>query len=116
MEFDSVEAWMTHSSSTYEAGDKSHGSYSVIQHFVEETVGYRCSVCGATSESDPGGSGGGQNGSETAALSSMHRLYNPNSGEHFYTASVKERDGLVSAGWKYEGVGWTAPGLSSTPV
>lgn len=40
---------------------------------------------------------------------SMHRLYNPNSGEHFYTASTKERDGLVTVGWKYEGVGWIAP-------
>ena len=39
----------------------------------------------------------------------MYRLYNPNSGEHFYTASAKEKDGLVKAGWKYEGVGWVAP-------
>ena len=36
----------------------------------------------------------------------MHRLYNPNSGEHFYTGSVEERDMLVSAGWIYEGIGW----------
>ena len=46
----------------------------------------------------------------------MHRLYNPNSGEHFYTASAKEKDGLVKVGWNYEGVGWTAPKTSSTPV
>ena len=39
----------------------------------------------------------------------MHRLYNPNSGEHFYTASTVERDRLVELGWKYEGVGWVAP-------
>lgn len=38
----------------------------------------------------------------------MHRVYNPNSGEHFYTASSVERDSLVNAGWIYEGVGWTA--------
>ena len=25
----------------------------------------------------------------------MHRLYNPNSGEHFYTASVPEKEKLV---------------------
>ena len=36
----------------------------------------------------------------------MYRLYNPNSGEHFYTASATEKDGLVAAGWNYEGVGW----------
>lgn len=40
---------------------------------------------------------------------SMYRLYNPNSGEHFYTASTGERNGLISRGWNYEGIGWTAP-------
>ncbi len=39
----------------------------------------------------------------------MYRLYNPNSGEHFYTASEVERDHLVSVGWTYERVGWVAP-------
>jgi hypothetical protein len=46
----------------------------------------------------------------------IHRLYNPNSGEHFYTASDAERDGLVSLGWRGEGEGWTAPAKSDTPV
>ena len=45
----------------------------------------------------------------------MHRLYNPWSGEHFYTASESERDTLLSAGWTYEGVGWYAP-LDGAPV
>ena len=39
----------------------------------------------------------------------MHRLYNRYTGEHFYTASDSERDGLVAVGWRYEGVGWVAP-------
>jgi len=39
----------------------------------------------------------------------MYRLYNPNSGEHFYTSSTEEKSVLVNAGWKYEGIGWTAP-------
>ena len=39
----------------------------------------------------------------------MFRLYNPNSGEHFYTASPLERDNVIAAGWNDEGVGWTAP-------
>lgn len=39
----------------------------------------------------------------------MFRIYNPNSGEHFYTASAYERTSLVRAGWRYEGVGWYAP-------
>ena len=46
----------------------------------------------------------------------MYRLYNPNSGEHFYTAKAKEKDALVKIGWKYEGIGWTAPSTSKTPV
>jgi len=39
----------------------------------------------------------------------MYRMYNPNSGEHFYTSKASERDSLVSSGWKYEGTGWSAP-------
>lgn len=50
------------------------------------------------------------------ASQDMYRLYNPNSGEHFYTASTSERDHLSSIGWIYEGVGWKAPVTSSTPV
>ena len=46
----------------------------------------------------------------------MLRLYNPNSGEHFYTASAAEKDTLVNAGWKYEGLAWKAPAKSKTPV
>ncbi len=47
---------------------------------------------------------------------SMYRLYNPNSGEHFYTADENEKNNLVSVGWKYEGIGWTAPKTSDKPV
>lgn len=46
----------------------------------------------------------------------MNRLYNPNSGEHFYTCNTKEKNYLVEVGWKDEGIGWIAPALSSEPV
>ncbi|HCK88813.1 MAG TPA: hypothetical protein DHW39_08395 [Erysipelotrichaceae bacterium] len=46
----------------------------------------------------------------------MYRLYNPNSGEHFYTAETKERNSLITVGWMYEGVGWYAPEKSEVPV
>jgi hypothetical protein len=46
----------------------------------------------------------------------MYRLYNPNSGEHFYTSNVVEKNVLVTVGWKYEGIAWTAPSMSATPV
>ena len=46
----------------------------------------------------------------------MYRLYNPNSGEHFYTSDSKEKDNLVTVGWAYEGTAWIAPASSNTPV
>lgn len=46
----------------------------------------------------------------------MYRVYNPNSGEHFYTSNKAEKDHLVNLGWKYEGVGWKAPTVSNYPV
>lgn len=46
----------------------------------------------------------------------MYRIYNPNSGEHFYTSDKVEKDHLVSLGWKYEGIGWKAPTISNYPV
>ena len=39
----------------------------------------------------------------------MNRLYNPNSGEHFYTADINEKEALVKLGWNDEGYGWVAP-------
>lgn len=50
---------------------------------------------------------------QSSADSQMYRLYNPNSGEHFYTASENERDNVLFAGWKYEGTGWVAPSTGS---
>lgn len=46
----------------------------------------------------------------------MYRLYNENSGEHFYTAREGEAEHLVSVGWDDEGIGWYAPATSKTPV
>lgn len=45
----------------------------------------------------------------------MYRLYNPNSGEHFYTSSPNEKNTLTSLGWTDEGIGWVAPD-SGAPV
>ena len=47
------------------------------------------------------------------AANPMNRLYNPNSGEHFYTADVKEKEALVNLGWNDEGYGWVAPKKAS---
>ncbi|MGI6116893.1 MAG: transglutaminase domain-containing protein [Bilifractor sp.] len=45
----------------------------------------------------------------------MYRLYNPNSGEHFFTSSTDEKNHLMGLGWQYEGVAWYAP-KSGSPV
>lgn len=64
------------------------------------------------------GEADGADGNELAesATVTMYRLYNPNSGEHFFTHNTGERDGLVNVGWRYEGVGWIGPVKSGTPV
>lgn len=45
----------------------------------------------------------------------IYRLYNGNTGEHFYTSDSDEKAALVQAGWTYEGVGWIAP-MQGDPV
>ncbi len=46
---------------------------------------------------------------QVANANAMYRLYNPNSGEHFYTANSAEVFNVFEAGWNCEGIGWYAP-------
>ncbi len=46
----------------------------------------------------------------------LRRLYNASSGEHLYTESQSEYEYLSGIGWKAEGIGWTAPRISSVPI
>lgn len=46
----------------------------------------------------------------------MFRLYNPYSGEHFYTTGEVERDVNVGLGWIDEGVGWFSAGEDCVPL
>ncbi len=55
-------------------------------------------------------------GSAGSGQVSVYRLYNPNTGDHFYTASHAEAVNLQKAGWNYESIGWNAPEKSSAPV
>ena len=52
----------------------------------------------------------------TQTCNAMYRLYNPYTGEHFYTADKAEKAKCISAGWRDEGIGWYAPLKSETPV
>lgn len=53
---------------------------------------------------------------ESGNTKTMYRLYNQYSGEHFYTSTTYEVGNCVTQGWKYEGIGWTAPASSNSPV
>ena len=46
----------------------------------------------------------------------VYRFYNPNSGEHFYTANPQERDHLINTRWFYEGVSFITLKTSARPV
>ena len=46
----------------------------------------------------------------------IYRLYNPGTGEHFYTKNPSERDACVRNKWRYEGIAWYAPEHSEYPV
>ena len=62
-------------------------------------------------------SGGSSSGGTTSCTAiPLYRVYNPNSGEHFYTEAKVERDYLVNVGWNDEGIGWYSPKTSSYPV
>ncbi|BDR54116.1 hypothetical protein KIMH_02270 [Bombiscardovia apis] len=52
---------------------------------------------------------------ENVPNAELFRMYNHNTGEHFYTRDGNERDFLRRKGWNYEGVGWRSP-LEGTPV
>lgn len=47
--------------------------------------------------------------SDDADAATLLRVYNPNSGEHHYTANTNERNHLVKVGWRNEGNAWETP-------
>nr|WP_200849505.1 hypothetical protein [Enterococcus sp. CSURQ0835] len=47
----------------------------------------------------------------------VYRMYNPNAGDHHYTAEKNEKDWLrYTQGWEYEGIGWHTPIVGGIPV
>lgn len=71
------------------------------EHTYTDEQDVSCDVCGALKSLPVAPEG--------ADYTPMYRLYNPNSGEHFYTGSVEETTNLAVVGWIYEGVAWNAP-------
>ncbi len=93
-------------------GDSSHRDS--IPAYVTVTISENSSSGGNNEGKSGDNTDPTENKSENGGTSKnegviMYRLYNPNSGEHFYTASEREKNKLSKAGWTYEGEGWTAP-------
>ena len=76
-------------------------------HVFDNNVDGTCNGCGANrAELDE----------SVRQVVHMFRMYNPNTGEHFYTGSTEERDNLIGHGWQYEGIGFTFPANTGDPV
>jgi len=82
-----------------EVSGKYHG------HIYDSNVDGSCSFCDIPRQDV-----------EYREVAHMFRMYNPNTGEHFYTGSEEERDTLVAAGWNYEGIAFTFPKNTGAPV
>ena len=76
-----------------------------LGHKYNDNVDGTCNSCSVNRETV-----------ETRKVTHMFRMYNPNTGEHFYTGSEVEKGNLVAVGWQYEGVGFTFPTNTNTPV
>ena len=50
--------------------------------------------------------GAGSRISDAKSAIPVYRVFNPRTGEHFYTESEYERNILVQRGWNGEGIGW----------
>ena len=74
-------------------------------HIYDDNVDGTCNGCGVHRENV-----------EDRVVVHMFRMYNPNTGEHFYTGSTVELQNLVAVGWNYEGVGFTFPANTGAPV
>ncbi|MBP3885895.1 MAG: C40 family peptidase, partial [Olsenella sp.] len=77
---------------------------------AEQTAGQTAGEPAPVAAQSDGAADAGDGGAgDEGAWLNMYRLYNPFSGEHFYTASLGEARSVAEAGWRWEGVGWVAP-------
>ena len=74
-------------------------------HVYDNNVDGICNMCAVNRETV-----------EKRQVVHMHRLYNPNTGEHFYTGSDVEKNNLIAAGWNYEDIGFSFPANTGAPV
>ena len=75
----------------------------VVKHTYSHQYDEFCDGCGAETRD------------VKVPTTDQHRMYNPNTGEHFFTGSIEERENLIKEGWHYEGIGFNFP-LVGDPV
>ncbi len=80
-------------------------NFTIANHIYDNIVDGKCNGCGVNRENV-----------ESRKVVHMFRMYNPNTGEHFYTGSEEEKNNLIGHGWQYEGVGFTFPANTGAPV
>ena len=95
----SIKAYGETTAGVFKLGQKEIEVLLAVNHCYSSKADQTCDICGAETKVDTSG----------VPTTPMYRMYNPNSGEHFYTGSLEERGILVAAGWKYEGVGFNTP-------
>lgn len=89
----------------------------ITQEEVVKEISTENSDVVETAEEEQGSTGGdSEEQPQSYTEIQMYRLYNPYSGEHFYTGSYDEFDHLWNLGWEDEGIGWVAPSYSEYPV
>jgi hypothetical protein len=106
---------------TEQGADESAGTTNTDEGETNLGGGAKGTVPSETSATQPDASGEKEQAVQSekpdvSRYQNLYRLYNPNSGEHFYTSSLSEMLYLAGCGWRYEGVGWVAPVTSGTPV
>ena len=94
-----IKAYGETTAGTFQLGQKTINVLLAVNHSYSSKDDQTCDICGGQTKVDTSG----------VPTTPMFRMYNPNSGEHFYTGSEEEREILRKAGWKYEGVGFNAP-------
>jgi uncharacterized delta-60 repeat protein len=72
--------------------------------FTTNTAEWQAAVTRGLRDESTGIPGIGVYGGPAAGSSPIYRLYNPNTGKHYYTLNLLERDNLQTIGWRYESI------------
>ncbi|WP_323089124.1 hypothetical protein [Allobaculum sp. JKK-2023] len=84
--------------------------------YFDEFTSPSGSDSGSTSTSKPTKPADPQKPSDDHTPVASYRLYNPNTGEHFYTTNRAEHDILKNSGWNSESGNWKLPMKSEYPI